>query len=82
MCDQPLAEAYRDFWKGRASAMGILSDDRALRAMAEDLDDLRTHPRLRKPRAEKLEELERRIRTCPLREEQKELLKEAYRSAL
>ncbi|MET3574895.1 hypothetical protein ACFFIY_10255 [Bhargavaea ullalensis] len=82
MSNHALAEAYRRFWQGRSSAGAVRTDDQAIREISDDLDDLRTHPRLRKKRTEKLAEIEQRISASSLSAEQKALLMEAFRSAL
>jgi uncharacterized protein with von Willebrand factor type A (vWA) domain len=83
MSDQErLISAYRRLWKGRAAAQqaSFIQD---IRSLAEDeLADKMTHPRLRKNRETKFNEIEERIRTSSLPVEDQDILIRFYRSLM
>ncbi|WP_051059411.1 hypothetical protein [Bhargavaea cecembensis] len=77
-----LISVYRKLWKGRAAALQASSVPE-IRSLAEDeLADRLTHPRLRKTREAKFAEIQERIRTSALPDEDQEILIGFYRSLM
>lgn len=74
-----MIKAYRKLWPNRSGAGTISSQEELEKKIQIELDDELTHPRVRKPKAEKLELALRRIRESELPEEEKASLSALYK---
>ncbi|MCJ1907451.1 hypothetical protein [Planococcus ruber] len=74
-----MIDAYRKLWKNRAGVLEIETDAQLEQAIRIELNDELTHPRIRKPVAEKLAFAAERIGQSDLAETEKAQLLDLYK---
>lgn len=80
--EKSLIRAYRRLWEGRVAAQQA-SSVQEIRSLAEnELEDRMTHPRVRKNRKDKFDEILERIRSSNLPEEEQDILVRFYQSLM
>ena len=77
-----LIGAYKKLWKERSAAESISSQRDLEEFIALELNDGLTHPRLRRPRTEKLDAAVSRIHQSELTAAEKTALEDLYRQVL